>query len=52
VATRSLSGDGSHRLGADTVGVAAAGVALWRGLGILPVVCIAAGVTAAVRALG
>ena len=52
VATQALSRDGSYRVGADTIGVAAAGVALWRGLGVLPVVVIAAGVTAAVRALG
>jgi uncharacterized membrane protein len=51
VATQALSRDGDYRVGADTIGVAVAGIALWRGLGVLPVVVIAAGVTAALRAV-
>lgn len=37
--------------GPDTVGVAAAGVLLWRGANIVLAVVVAAGVTAALRAL-
>ena len=38
-------------VGPDTVGVAAAGVLLWRGANIVLAVVVAAGVTAALRAL-
>jgi uncharacterized membrane protein len=51
VATQALSRDGEYRAGADTVGVVAAGVALWRGLGVLPVSSSRRAVTAAVRAV-
>lgn len=37
--------------GADTVGVGAAGLALWRGANVVVAVIVAATVTAAVRAL-
>jgi branched-subunit amino acid transport protein len=45
--------DGQHLgVGADTAGVAVAGVALWRGASVILGVFIAAGVTAGLRALG
>jgi branched-subunit amino acid transport protein len=44
--------DGRHlAVGADTAGVAAAGVLLWRGGSIVLAVVLAAAVTAALRAL-
>jgi branched-subunit amino acid transport protein len=44
--------DGRHlSVGADTAGVAAAGVLLWRGASVLVGVLVAAGVTALLRAL-
>ena len=44
--------DGKHvGIGADTVGVAAAGVVLWRGGSVIVGVAVAAVVTAALRAL-
>jgi hypothetical protein len=44
--------DGKHvGVGADTVGVAVAGVAIWRGASILVTVAIAAVVTAGLRAV-
>ncbi|MEA2421931.1 MAG: hypothetical protein QOF55_1030 [Thermoleophilaceae bacterium] len=52
VVTAALA-DGDHlAVGADTVGVAIAGVALWRGVSIVIAVAIAASVTAGLRALG
>lgn len=51
VITQALA-DGKHvGVGADTVGVVAAGVFLWRGSSILVGVAVAAVVTAALRAL-
>lgn len=51
VITQALA-DGRHLgVGEDTIGVAASGVALWRGASILVAVGIAAGVTAGLRAL-
>jgi branched-subunit amino acid transport protein len=43
-----------HRLGvgADTGGVAVAGVALWRGANVIAAVAIAVAITAGLRALG
>lgn len=44
--------DGRHlHIGADTAGVAVAGVALWRGASVIVGVLVAAAVTAALRAL-
>jgi branched-subunit amino acid transport protein len=51
VVTQALA-DGKHvGVGADTVGVAVAGVAIWRGASILVTVAIAAVVTAGLRAV-
>jgi branched-subunit amino acid transport protein len=48
----SAAADGRHlHLGADTAGVAVAGVALWRGASVIVGVLLAAGVTAGLRAL-
>jgi hypothetical protein len=45
--------DGKHlAVGADTFGVAVAGVALWRGVNVVAGVAIAAVVTAGLRAAG
>jgi branched-subunit amino acid transport protein len=44
--------DGRHlHVGADSAGVAVAGIALWRGASVISGVVIAAGITAALRAL-
>jgi branched-subunit amino acid transport protein len=52
VVTAALA-DGDHlAVGADTAGVAVAGVALWRGVNVVAVVAIAAAVTAGLRAVG
>jgi len=51
VVTQALA-DGKHLgVGADTAGVALAGVAAWRGASVITVVAVAAVVTAAVRAV-
>jgi branched-subunit amino acid transport protein len=51
VVTQALA-DGEHlHAGADTAGVAAAGIALWRGVPIAAAVVIAACLTALLRAL-
>jgi branched-subunit amino acid transport protein len=50
VITSAADGTELH-VGADTAGVTAAGVALWRGASVIVGVVIAAGVTAALRAL-
>jgi branched-subunit amino acid transport protein len=52
VVTQALADGDEWAVGADTVGVAAAGVAAWRGVSVIGVVGIAAGVTAGLRALG
>jgi branched-subunit amino acid transport protein len=52
VVTQALADGDELHVGADTAGVAAAGVALWRGLGILPAVGVAVVVTALLRAVG
>ncbi|MCW2997342.1 MAG: branched-chain amino acid transporter [Solirubrobacterales bacterium] len=49
VVTQALANGRHVGIGADTVGVAASGVALWRGAGILVAVGVAAGVTAGLR---
>jgi branched-subunit amino acid transport protein len=52
VVTQALA-DGEHlHVGADTAGVAAAGVMVWRGGSVLPAVALAVALTAALRALG
>jgi branched-subunit amino acid transport protein len=52
VCTAALA-DGDHlAVGADTAGVAVAGVALWRGANVILGVAIAVVVTAGLRALG
>ena len=52
VVTAALA-DGDHlAVGADTAGVALAGVALWRGVNVVVGVTIAAVVTAGLRAAG
>lgn len=44
--------DGRHlHVGADTAGVAVAGIVLWRGASVIAGVLVAAGVTAALRAV-
>ena len=52
VVTSALADGGRLHVGADTVGVAAAGVLLWRRAHVLVVVLGAAVVTAALRAAG
>jgi branched-subunit amino acid transport protein len=48
----SAAADGTHlHIGADTAGVATAGFALWRGASVIVGVVVAAGVTAALRAV-
>ncbi len=48
----SAAADGSHlHIGADTAGVTIAGIALWRGASVIVGVVVAAGVTAALRAV-
>lgn len=52
VVTQALA-DGEHiAVGADTAGVATAGVLLWRGVSIAIAVVVAAAVTAGLRAAG
>jgi branched-subunit amino acid transport protein len=52
VVTQALADGEEWAVGADTVGVGLAGVAAWRGVSVIAVVGIAAGVTAGLRALG
>jgi branched-subunit amino acid transport protein len=51
VVTQALADGERLALGADSAGVAVAGVALWRGAPIAAAVVIAAGVTALLRAV-
>ena len=51
VATEALAEGNEWRVGADTAGVAAAGIAAWRGASLIVTVVLAAAVTAALRAL-
>jgi len=51
VVTSALADGEDLHVGADTAGVAVAGVALWRGASVLAGVALAAGVTAGLRAL-
>jgi branched-subunit amino acid transport protein len=52
VVTAALADGDRLAVGADTAGVAVAGVALWRGVNIILGVVIAASVTAGLRAAG
>lgn len=52
VVTQALADGSKLHVGADTAGVAAAGVAVWRGASVLPAVGLAVLVTAGLRALG
>ena len=52
VVTQTLGGDGEIAVDARVPGVAAAGVAIWRGAPIVAAMVVAATVTAAFRALG
>ena len=52
VVTAALADGHKLAVGADTAGVAVAGVALWRGVNIIVGVVIAASVTAGLRAAG
>ena len=52
VVTAALADGDELAVGADTAGVAVAGVALWRGVNIIIGVVIAASVTAGLRAAG
>lgn len=51
VVTTALASGERIAVGADTAGVAVAGVAAWRGANVILVVLLAAGVTAGLRAL-
>lgn len=51
VVTTALADGERIAVGADTAGVAVAGVAAWRGANVILVVLLAAGVTAGLRAL-
>ena len=51
VVTSTLANGEELAVGADTVGVAVAGVALWRGANVIVGVLVAAAVTAALRLL-
>ena len=52
VVTQALADGEKLHVGADTAGVAVAGVAVWRGATVLPAVIVAVVVTAGLRALG
>lgn len=51
VVTQVLADGRDLGVGADTAGVALAGVAAWRGASVITVVCVAAGTAAALRAV-
>jgi branched-subunit amino acid transport protein len=52
IVTQALADGERLHVGADTAGVAAAGVVVWRGGSVVPAVAIAVVVTAGLRALG
>jgi branched-subunit amino acid transport protein len=52
VVTAALADGDRLAIGADTAGVAVAGIALWRGVNVVVGVAIAATVTAGLRAVG
>jgi branched-subunit amino acid transport protein len=52
IVTQALADGERLHAGADTAGVAAAGIVVWRGGSVLPAVALAVAVTAGLRALG
>jgi branched-subunit amino acid transport protein len=52
IVTQALADGERLHVGADTAGVAAAGVVVWRGGSVVPAVLVAMVVTAGLRALG
>ena len=52
VVTQALADGRDWAIGADTAGVALAGLAAWRGASVIVVVAVAAVVTAGLRAVG
>lgn len=52
IVTQALADGERWHVGADTAGVAAAGVVVWRGWSVLPAVLVAVVVTAGLRAVG
>jgi len=52
IVTQALADGDRLHVGADTAGVAAAGVVVWRGGSVVPAVGVAVVVTAGLRALG
>jgi branched-subunit amino acid transport protein len=52
IVTEALADDERLHVGADTAGVAAAGVVVWRGGSVVPAVAAAVVVTAGLRAVG
>lgn len=51
IVTQALADGGQLRIGADTAGVGAAAIAIWRGGSVVVVVAVAVVVTAGLRAL-
>ncbi len=52
IVTQALADGDRWQIGADTAGVAAAGIVTWRGGSVVPAVAVAVAVTAGLRALG
>lgn len=52
IVTQALADGERWHVGADTAGVAAAGIVTWRGGSVVPAVAVAVVVTAALRAAG
>lgn len=52
IVTQALADGDRLHVGADTAGVAVAGLFVWRGASVLPAVGLAVAVTAGLRALG
>jgi branched-subunit amino acid transport protein len=52
IVTQALADGERLHVGADTAGVAVAGIAVWRGATMLPAVVVAVAVTAGLRAIG
>jgi branched chain amino acid efflux pump len=52
IVTQALADGDRLHVGADTAGVTAAGVVIWRGGSVVPAVVVAVVVTAGLRALG
>jgi len=51
IVAQALADDERWHVGADTLGVAAAGIVTWRGGSVVPAVAVAVAVTAGLRAL-